>query len=506
MQLLEKPKEEVIPKTFEENIKFRIQFNSNCEQFLDSRMAALQLFRNGDVVAFFNICLFTYDPRKKPSDLPFILYDYQEDYVKEINQAIIDGESRLTEKTRDMGATWDILGTFLYRWLIFDENFLIGSRKEELVDRIGDIDTLFERLRYMVRCLPQWLLDMCNFDRKNQGYMKIFKENGASLTGESMNDSFSRQGRYNAILLDEFAFVERAEIVWRACGDSAKCKLPVSTPNGSLNTFSRLRKSGQIKVITLLWKLHPEKTQAWYDNESLNRPAKDIAQEIDINYTVSAGKPFYGGFIRGLHTRKVEVIRGKELLLGWDYGYHFPCCVISQIDSKERWNILDCLLGADELIDAFGERVKQYLNLNYLGFSVRNFGDPAGEQESDKSTRTSAMILADVGFKVTSIPSNSNQANYDARKSIIEKKLKTLIDGIPALTINDTPANQIIIEAFEGGWHYPEASNTGFIDEKPVKDGYYEHPINCIDYIAVNTFKAIENKNFIKTKHPKGRI
>jgi len=505
-QLLKRDNQQVIPKDTKENLIFRIDFFNYCEQHIESKFAAIALFKK-DIIAFFDICLFTYDPRKKPADIPFILYDYQEEYALEINQAIINGESVLTEKSRDMGTTWIILGVFLYRWLFFDENFLAGSRKEELVDRIGDLDTLFERLRYMIRVLPDWLLRMCGFDRRNSGYMKIFKLNGASITGESMNDNFSRQGRYNAILLDEFAFWDCAELVWRACGDSAKCKLPISTPNGSLNTFARLRKSGQIKVKTLLWRVHPEKTEEWYRQEVAKRPTKDIAQEIDINYTASAGKPFYGGFIRGLHSRKIEVIKDRELLLGWDYGYHKPCCVVSQIDSKGRWNILDCLLGEDEIIDAFGERVKTYFNLYYKDFILRNYGDPAGEQESDKSKKTSAQILSEIGFKVISIPSNTNKVNYDARKSIIEKKLKTIIDGVPALCVNDTPANQIIIEGFEGGYHYPEANNDGFIDERPVEDGYYEHPFNALEYIAVNVFKAVEsNKNFVKTRHPKGRV
>jgi hypothetical protein len=503
-QLLES-KKEIIPIGFEDNIKFRVAFHQRCEQYLDAKFAALRLFKN-DVVDFIETCLFTYDPREKPSDIPFILYDYQEEYAREINDYIQKGENLLTEKSRDMGVTWIILAVFYYRWLLFDENFLIGSRKEELVDKIGDIDSLFERLRYFIRCTPQWLLDACQFNTKSQGYMKIFKENGASITGESMNDKFSRQGRYNAILLDEFAFVERAEIVWRACGDSAPCKLPVSTPNGALNTFARLRKSGQIKVKTLLWKLHPHKTDDWYKQQVANRPARDIAQELDINYTVSAGKPFYGGFIRGLHTRKIELIPNKELLLGWDYGYHSPVCLITQVDSKGRWNIMDCLVGKDELIDAFGERAKIFLNRQFNGLSSVSYGDPAGEQESDKSKKTSVQILADVGFKVKSIPSNTNNANYDARKLIIEKKLKTLIDGIPALTINDIPSTQIVIEALEGGWHYPGANRDGFIDEKPVKEGYYEHPMNALEYIAVNIFKAIEGKDFIRTKHPKGKV
>lgn len=809
----------MIPKPIDENLRFRIEFQQSCETSDKSKAAAIVLHRK-EIISFFDICLWTFDPRKKPSDRPFITWDYQEDYIKDINTSIQKGESVFTEKTRDMGATWMILGVFLYRWLVFDENFLIGSRKEELVDKIGSLDSLFERLRYMIKTMPPWILDQFGFDKKNVSYMKMFKENGASIVGESMNENFSRQGRYKAILLDEFAFVEKAENIWTACGDSAPCKLPVSTPNGNLNKFARLRKSGKIRVVSLHWKQHPEKDEAWYERQKRDRTDRDVAQELDINYTVSSGKPFYGGFVRALHALKIQPNPYKELILGWDYGYHYPCCydkdteiltstgwklfrnisnsevvatlnpisnkieyqkiqakihykfngnmyhwksagnlgcdirvtdhhmmvgynkhfknlefktayqvgkqaaktrfslvtsgiwegtdkdfltniefstfcefmgiwlsegslahgyggkkhyniwvwqkerngriedvlnkmpckfsrqeksegwvagskeiygylkkfggsydkyvpqeikdssiesikkfidmyelgdgswkksvvmgrycnlvttaskkmaddlqelyvkigissrvrqvtrknnrvyyevrknvnyhlhlknkhlttenvknedvycvtvpnhtvlvrrkegravfcgncIISQVDSKGRWCILDCIMGKDQLIDDFGNQIKEHINMKYKGYSVTCYGDPAGNQESDKSKKTSVQILDDVGFSVFSIPSNRSDTNYYARKKIIEGKLKKLIDGLPELIINDTPRNNIIIEAFEGGYHYPEANRHGLIMDKPVQDGYYEHPINCLDYIAVNIFSPV---------------
>lgn len=482
-----------IPKTFEDNVILRVQYHQKCEQDKEARDIALASFQLHSTL-FFNLCLWTYDPRINPADRPFILYDFQEDYVLQVDKAITTGENLLTEKTRDMGVSWMILGEFLRRWLLFDETFLIGSRVEAKVDTIGNIDSLFERLRYMLRTMPQWMLGACGYDKRNSSYMKLFKDNGSSIVGESMNDKFSRQGRFKAILLDEFAFIERAEVVWTACGDSAPCKLPVSTPNGSMNKFARLRKEGKTKVVSLHWKAHPHKTKAWYDKECLKRTEREIAQELDINYTVSAGKPFYGGFMRSIHSKQLDVIKDKELILGWDYGYHHPCCIISQIDVKGRWIILDCLFGEDELIDEFGNKVKQFLNTNYRGMSIVSYGDPAGNQESDKSRKTSVQILHDIGFSVYSIPSNTSQTNYNARKKIIEGKFKQLIDGVPALIINDIPRTQLIIEAFEGGWHYPEANKHGYIEERPVKEGYYEHPINSIDYIAVNMFSPVKEK------------
>jgi len=479
----------IAPKGVEDNLKYRIAFNQRCDEFEESRKSAIKMFMD-DPIEFFSHCLFTYDPRKDLSDCPFILYDYQENFVRDINSDIINGEDSLTEKTRDMGVTWMILGVFVYRWLMFDENFLAGSRKEELVDKIGNMDSHFERMRYMIKHLPPWMIKYYQVNIRNQSYMKIFKDNGASIIGESMNQNFSRQGRYKAILLDEFAFVEQAESIWTACGDSAPCKIVVSTPHGNMNKFARLRKSGQIKIYTLHWKLHPEKDEKWYSKQQTKRSERDVAQELDINYTLSAGTPYYNGFRRSLHVRNLTPNPEAELILGWDYGWHHPACVITQ--NVRRWSILDCLFGEKELIRDFGNKVKEFLNLHFPGYKIRSFGDPAGNQESDKSLQTSVQILSEVGFEVFSQPSNLNTTNYDARQNIIEGKLKTLIDGAPALLVNDIPRTQIIIEAFEGGWHYPEPNKFGYLKERPVRDGYFEHVMNALEYIAVNVFSALQ--------------
>lgn len=492
-QLAEKPKQTLIPRTLRENLLFRVDFHQGCEQSFEAKKNAIALFRK-DITSFFDLCLFTYDPRKTPADRPFILYPYQADHVRIVDHHIEIGESLLTDKSRDMGVTWDDLGIILRRFLLFDEHFLVGSRVADLVDKIGDIDSLFERLRYMLKTMPEWILDACGFDTKNSAYMKMWKENGASITGESMNKNFSRQGRYKAILLDEFAFIDQAEAIWRGCGDSAPCKLPVSTPNGSHNTFARLRKSGQIKVVTLHWSQHPEKTQEWYDHQVATRPTKDIAQELDINYSISAGSPFYIGFKRHLHVPSfpLRAIEGKDLLLGWDFGFIHPCCVITQITAKGHWDILDCILGENEQIEDFGRKVMTFLNLTFKGSTIKNYGDPAGQQESDKSKLTSVQILNTVGFKnMVSRPSNTPQSNYSGRKNIIEPKLKTLIDGSPAIRVNDIERCHIIIEAFEGGYRSANPNKYGHVPESPVRDSYYEHPMNALEYIAVNVFTPI---------------
>src|SRR3990167_6303926 len=137
--------------------------------------AAYELCRK-NVLNFFRLFLWTYDPRKQPKELPFVPYDYQEVYINQLMESIDKGETLLTQKSRDVGATWIILGVFLYRWLFKNENFLLGSRKEEYVDKIGDMDTHFERLRFMLRLLPDWMARACGWNPSNNGYLKLYKD------------------------------------------------------------------------------------------------------------------------------------------------------------------------------------------------------------------------------------------------------------------------------------------------------------------------------------------
>lgn len=488
----------------QKNLKDRSDIISKCKDNTTNQAAAISLCKK-DITAFFKIFLWTFDPREDLKDIPFYPYDpYQIDYITGINQDIINGESSLTEKSRDMGVTWMILGVFVYRWLISDENFLVGSKTEDDCDTIGDMKTHFERMRYMLEKLPDWLLREFGVRRKkdskeidNSGYLKIFKDNGASIVGDAMTPEFSRQGRFKAILLDEFAFIDKAEQVWRACGESAPSKFPVSTPNGSHNHFARLRKGGRIKVRTISWQMHPEKDVIWYENKKLTNTEKDIAQELDISYTVSAGTPFYKGFIRSMHVRRIQPNPERPLILGFDYGFNHPNCLISQLLPEGNWVILDNIFGEAILIDEFAEFVvRPYITENYRGLRIQEpcWGDPAGRQASDKSKLSSEQILRMKGFPVQSRPSNLPFTNYAARKNIIEKKLKTIINGMPALVVNDCEGCQIVIDGFEGGYRFPDENRYGAVRESPAADDFFEHPFNSLEYIAVNQFCPIDKQ------------
>jgi len=266
--------------------------------------AALRHQCSKDILFYFNAFLWTLDPRKQHSDIPFVTYPFQDKLIIELNNHILNKKDVLIEKSRDMGVTWCGMGTFLYQWT-FNPSFLghLGSKTEDDVDHSGDSKCLFEKLRYLIKKLPYWLLPY-GFDyEKHNMFMRLISPAGSLITGESANANFSRQGRYTAVWLDEFASAEYQEEIWRATADSTPCRIVCSTPKGSGNKFWELRFKSPIDTISLHWTLHPDKSvglydvngkkhSTWYDAECSRRSAVDIAQELDIDYIIS-GNPYF---------------------------------------------------------------------------------------------------------------------------------------------------------------------------------------------------------------------
>ena len=62
-----------------------------------------------DPIFFFNMFLWTYNPRLDKPHVPFITYPYQDDFIKQIIEAVETGIDVWVEKSRDMGLSWTML-------------------------------------------------------------------------------------------------------------------------------------------------------------------------------------------------------------------------------------------------------------------------------------------------------------------------------------------------------------------------------------------------------------
>jgi phage terminase large subunit len=231
-------------------------------------------FYAANKMQFVNHWLDTYDPRTKGGMKwkPFVFFKRQAEAWQFIEELERDQEGGLIEKCRDMGLTWLGVSYSNTKWL-FEDNAAIGwgSRKEILVDKLGDPDSIFEKMRLQLRRMPKEFLPLGFNWREHATFMKMINpENGSVIAGEA-GDNIGRGGRKGIYLKDESAHYERPELVEAALGDNTNVPIDISSVNGTGNVFYRKRKAGQVwypdgdkieagktRVLLIDWRDHPE--------------------------------------------------------------------------------------------------------------------------------------------------------------------------------------------------------------------------------------------------------
>lgn len=247
----------------------------------------------------------TYDPRNPNRKwMPFVLFARQAELLQFLQSLNADQESGLIEKARDMGATWVCCAYTIWRWLFIPNDAVgWGSRKEMLVDKLGDPDSIFEKMRLLLKRLPaEFLPDGFNWARHATFCKLVNPANGSIVAGEA-GDNIGRGGRRACYFLDEAAHIERPEKVEAALGDNTRVRVDISSVNGLGNVFHRRRENGVewtanstpakgfTRVFVMDWRDHPLKTQEWYDTRRAKYDREGMlhifAQEVDRNYSAA---------------------------------------------------------------------------------------------------------------------------------------------------------------------------------------------------------------------------
>lgn len=465
-----------------------------------------------DCKFFIKEYLMTFDPRPdvEVHDMAFDLYDYEEELVDDLLQAMSIGFDAFLEKSRDMGASWTVLAVIFWSWNNMPGfQGLVGSRKEDYVDN-GQLDSLFGKLDYFVRTIKDPLLLPEGFDiKKHRTYMKLTNpSNGNSILGESANKNFSRAGRYSIVLFDEFAFWPDAKNSWQSAGDATSCRFAVTTPPNDPSYAKAVRFGGKTKVITLHWTKHPKKDQQWYEDQKKRRTEDEMLHEIDISWEYSGssrpypevdsllfghyeydeGSPLYISIDLGLdgvalgwyqpiknsqYINLVEAYENNQRTIEWYYPF-FGLDINS--DAADRWPYND-----DDLL--FIRRVKNWPRGIF-------YGDPSGNQKHIESGISAYEKLRKQGIYVQT---NEKQNDWVARRDTT----KTLFGH---LRLNDTPGVRWWHECVKAS-RYPkreDSSQAVTPITKPIHD-WTSHHRTQTEFFAVNYKGALPREAGIVT-------
>lgn len=254
----------------------------------------------------------TYSPKDKLfgkiAKRPMERWEFQEEALDAVEEAIEAPHDLVVEKSREMGASWIALWTFVHRWMFHeDQSILVASRTEKYVDAPGNPKSLFWKIEFILRTLPNYLLP-----GRGKGFDKTFAslvnlENGNTINGESSTENLARGDRRTCLFVDEFAAYD-VQAGWAVMGstrDVSGCRIFNSTPGLVPGAFESIANNPDFRKITLHWSRHPRKNvgmyaaangkvrSPWYDAECKRcATPQEIARELDIDYSAAAGAFF----------------------------------------------------------------------------------------------------------------------------------------------------------------------------------------------------------------------
>lgn len=251
-----------------------------------------------DIFYWFKWYVWTYDPRNLledpplPALLPFDLFPRQVELINWFFQMMHDREDGCLKKSRDIGFTW-LAGAFAWWHWRFRPGFKTAfcSSLAVLVDQLGNPDTIFEKIRYLYKNLPKWMLPP-GFDPRfhDKECLLINPDTQSTIRGEG-GDEAGRGGRSTVYFVDEAAKIERAERVDAATLGNCDCRIWGSSlnPQNENNFFQRKYTAmPPERVFRFHYSADPRKTPAWAAKKKRSTTEENWAAEyeIDDSYTV----------------------------------------------------------------------------------------------------------------------------------------------------------------------------------------------------------------------------
>ncbi len=260
----------LVPKERVANLKFRRQLLKRCREKPAYRKAVLEMCRR-DCLFFVNAFVWQFNPNtcgpNSPKIGPFITWDLQDAGVRLMLDCVEKRKDLVFEKSREMGASWLILIVVVWFFLFHPmSKVLCISRNADAVDDSDDADSLFWKIDYILRHLPEWVISPDGFDRKKMSFNN--KDNGSQITGQASTGKAGVGGRALFMLIDEFSQIKEDWEVLERTSDTSGCRIFSGTHKGTNTAFHELctkaANSGHLEKLVMHWTQHPDKNPGSY--------------------------------------------------------------------------------------------------------------------------------------------------------------------------------------------------------------------------------------------------
>lgn len=222
------------------------------------------------------------------------------------------------------------------------------------------------------------------------------------------------------------------------------------------------------------------------------------------------GRPVYGAldprepesaaFQRSRHERPLQLDPDLPLYEALDFGRRHPAVVWAQFTPYAELFVLGGILGQDLDLETFAPIVQQYRQTWFGGaLQLLTCCDPAGSHANSQGLKQNGVsVLQDLGFA----PQWRDDSNSPAVRSAMIQRIASHMrrrsprgEGF-AINVNNwlriSPTqiqpHKFVADALEAGyvWDKNQVSVGSKKIDKPLKDGWFEHGMNCLEYLEHN--------------------
>lgn len=241
-----------------------------------------------DPIYFFNAYVRVQHPQK--GTIPFKTFPFQDDCTK----AFVEHRFVIVNKSRQLGLS--TLGAAYAAWL------LIFNKNKEIVvmaTKLAVAQNFIKKVKFCIKNLPPWLV-LPKIETDNERRLVFGKPSFSRIEAIPTSEDAGRSEALSLLIVDEAAHVDNFEELWKGLYPTLSTggrALIISTPKGVGNWFHKLwvdaeNKTNEFYPINLPWTVHPERDDAWFQEQASNMSQKAISQELLCDFLASGDTYF----------------------------------------------------------------------------------------------------------------------------------------------------------------------------------------------------------------------
>jgi hypothetical protein len=225
----------------------------------------------------------------------------------------------------------------------------------------------------------------------------------------------------------------------------------------------------------------------WYEKYFLNAPRNIRARQYNLSFEVVAEASVFPTFNKEFHgAAEIMPLSDRTVHIGMDLGEQNGAAVLFQITDDKRLIILHEIVPPHDSFGSFMGAVTGVLAERFGGLPRIVHPDPTGGYQTGADY---FRLLRDIYQMEIHPPPEIKDSRF--RMRVVQHLLETVHKGKPRLEVDVLHCPKLI-DGFTHG--YRMATNKfGYVQDKPNKDGYYDHLFDALTYGILCTSQEIES-------------